>query len=348
MKGEQITACSICGGQPGLKHGFCPGYQQPDTYQIYHCSHCNTAFALPRHATDALYETIYKLSDKIPGYERYHRYTREIKDHNNPLEYLAQAEEAYWGVKVALQQLVKDKSSTTILEIGSGLGYLTYALNQAKYNVLGLDISQTAVERAINNFGAHYLFTDLFEYATTHPATFDVVILTEVMEHVENPLAFITALNKLLKPGGHAIITTPNKSFYFKDILWSTELPPVHFWWFSETSITRLANHAGMQISFIDFSAFYQNRYLAIDMKKLSCSPPQQPVLNQSGELIKSNNHLNKHSNSPIRAMLSEIPILLKLYRRIKASFNKNLVVCSLRGPILCAILQKPQDFFAP
>ena len=344
MNGEQIPACSICGGLPVIKHDSFPGYQQPDTFQIFHCDHCNTAFALPRQNSDALYEIIYQDANKIPGYDRYHKYSREIRNHNNPLDYLSQAEETYWGVKAALTQLVKDKATTTILEIGSGLGYLTYALNQTNYQVTGLDISQTAVNQAIKNFGDHYICTDLFEYAEMKTVSFDIVILTEVIEHVENPQAFIDAINQLLKPGGHAIITTPNKSFYFKDIIWSTELPPIHFWWFSETSLTQLANHSGMKINFINFTEYYKDKYFALDMKKLRESPPPQPIFNQNGELIAKRNQPNNQASSPLRTLLTKIPFLLDLYHKLKQTLNKDLIVCGPRGTVLCAVLQKPLE----
>jgi hypothetical protein len=40
--------------------------------------------------------------------------------------------------------------------------------------------------------------------------TFDLVISTEVIEHVENPIAFLRLVNSMLSPEGVAIITTPN------------------------------------------------------------------------------------------------------------------------------------------
>lgn len=344
VQSAPINKCLLCGSPTGLKHKNHPGYQAPDTFQIFHCDHCNTSFASPRVEASSIYETIYKLSDKIPGYERYHRYARDIKNHSNPLEYLAQTEEAYWGVKESLKQLVRDKASTTILEIGSGLGYLTFALNQANYNVLGLDISPTAVNQAINNFGDHYLCTNLFDYALTHPATFDIVILTEVIEHVENPLAFFAAIHQLLKPGGHAIITTPNKSFYFKEIIWSTDLPPVHFWWFSEDSMIQLAKKTGLNIRFINFSSYYKINYSAIDMKVLHDRPLPKPIFNQQGELIVQEKPMPRHFKSQLRSVLFKIPFTKKVFRKLKAALNQNLVVCAQRGTVLCAVLQKPLE----
>lgn len=336
-----MNRCLLCGSFATLKHKNYPGYQEPDTFQIFHCNNCNTAFSSPRIESSSIYEIIYKNADKIPGYERYWKYLQIIKNYANPLEYLSETEDTYWGVKEALSQLVKDKKSTRILEIGSGLGYLTYSLNKANYQALGLDISQTAVNQAIDNFGDHYICADLFEFAKTHAAYFNLVILTEVIEHVENPIDFIAAIHKLLKPGGHAIITTPNKSFYFKDIIWSTDLPPVHFWWFSEESMTQLAKNASMNIRLIDFSNYYKNRYTAFDMKKLHDSPMPRSIFNQRGELLVQKTTTPNNSNSHFRSIISKIPFVKNIYRKLKESFNKDLIVCGQRGTVLCAVLQK-------
>ena len=221
------TECLLCKGKAVLKHGEYPGYQEPLTFSIYHCSQCNTAFSLPRVDSSAIYENIYGNREKVPGYSRYWKYARIIKNVPDPLDYLAESHEDYWSVREALTMFVDDKKTNKILEIGSGLGYLTYSLNTAGYDATGMDISKTAVDQANRNFGNHYICRDLFEYSEQSPASYDIVILTEVIEHVDDPVGFVRAIIKLLKPGGKAIISTPNKSLFPGDVIWASDLPPV-------------------------------------------------------------------------------------------------------------------------
>jgi ubiquinone/menaquinone biosynthesis C-methylase UbiE len=52
-------------------------------------------------------------------------------------------------------------------------------------------------------------------------ASFDAIMCTEVLEHVPDPVAALKELNRLLKPGGHLIITVPFASL--------THFAPYHF-----------------------------------------------------------------------------------------------------------------------
>jgi ubiquinone biosynthesis O-methyltransferase len=45
-----------------------------------------------------------------------------------------------------------------------------------------------------------------------HEGSFDVVIASEVIEHVLNPAVFVATLNKLCRPGGVVVITTLNRT----------------------------------------------------------------------------------------------------------------------------------------
>lgn len=342
MNKETNKECLLCGGTSVLKHKTCPGYQEPLTFEIYHCENCNTSFSLPR-VTDSkyIYDNIYNNASIIPGYNRYWRYSKAIKGHKNPLNFLSNAEDTYWGVNQALQLKVKNKKSTKILEVGSGLGYLTYALNKAGFDALGLDISKMAVQLANDNYGNYYVCEDLFDFAKKENNYFDIVILTEVIEHVNEPIAFIEKLLELLKPGGYLILTTPNKSFYPTDIIWDTENPPIHSWWFSETSISYIANKLNTKLEFIDFSNFYKDRYYICNLENLRSSTMRMPILDTNGEVKRFNKNYILSLLFFSRRLLSKIPYLLRTYKYLFNSLNSNILFFGRRGQVLCAIMQK-------
>src|SRR5690606_24897781 len=116
-----------------------------------------------------------------------------------------------------------------------------------------------AVKNATKEWGDYYVCTDVHEYTKTHANKYDVIFMTEVIEHIENPRGIITALLALLKEGGTLIMTTPNKSFFPDNTIWATDLPPVHYWWFSEDSFKCLAQELNTDISFVDFTDYHTN-----------------------------------------------------------------------------------------
>jgi SAM-dependent methyltransferase len=145
-----------------------------------------------------------------------------------------------------------------------------------------LDISEEAITKASQSFGNYYMHEDVFKYAEVYPESVDVIILTDVIEHVENPVEFMHALAKLLKKGGYIILTTPNKSFYPADAVWSSENPPVHLWWFSEDSMAYISQELNLSLEFVDYSESYHAR-----MGKISNAPIEYPyALDTAGNPI--------------------------------------------------------------
>jgi 2-polyprenyl-3-methyl-5-hydroxy-6-metoxy-1,4-benzoquinol methylase len=212
---------------------------------------------MPRPDTDAIYRLIYKNGDKVPGYNRYWKYYTEIINQRDPVTYLTNSEPAYWSFVHALKNILNVSKEAAILELGSGLGYMVYALRKDGYsNVFGLDIAQEAVERA-KRFGEFYICEDMYKYAQKTSQKYDVIFMTEVIEHVEDPQKLIKCLIPLLKDGGTLLMTTPDKSIYPDHVIWATERPPVHCWWFSEMSFRFLAQYFNMNISFVDFTKYY-------------------------------------------------------------------------------------------
>lgn len=347
---EPIATCLLCGNSAELKHAGYPGYMEPDKFSIYHCRSCNTAFSLPRTDTSAIYETIYKNAEKVPGYSRYMSYAGIVKEMHDPLRFLADTSEAYWGVR---ESLPKHKSDIRILEIGSGLGYLTYSLIRAGYDARGIDISENAVSQATERFGKYYLSGDVYEYSVKHAGSYDYIISTEVIEHIDRPVDFLSAMLKLTKPGGKVIITTPNKSPYPEDIIWASDLPPVHLWWFSEDSVKYMASKLGATTEFIDFTRFYNNNSKVTSLRSQRSGRLPSPFFNVKGELIVKSASGKSSFKVEFLKLFTSSPVLYSVYRfskgivkrltaGLKKLSKKDLVVYSDHGALLCAVITNP------
>jgi SAM-dependent methyltransferase len=328
--------CPLCGGVASLRAAALPGYVRSTTFPIYRCSRCDAAFVSPRVSSDALYDTIYSQADRIPGYSRYGEYARLAKVSPDPLSDLSAAEDVYWAVANALETRGLRQSGRRILEVGSGLGYFTYALARRGYDIRAIDISETAVESARRRFGELFTRADLADYALAHPDSFDAVIACEVIEHLADPVAFVKLAFALVKPGGHLILTTPNRSFFGSDVLWETDLPPVHFWWYSEQSIEALMRQIGGRIEFVDFTPYQKRVPLYMPADPPIDVPTRSPILDQRGRVLRPPSVLSR-AKRRVGALLPALkahPVAQRLLGRRRVE--------GPRRTVMCAIVQRP------
>lgn len=105
-------------------------------------------------------------------------------------------------------------------DIGSGGGILSEALGRLGGTVVGVDACVESVEAARAHLGKSigvkdrvtYRCMPVEELAATEAGTFDVVVASEVVEHVASLPQFLASCVALVKPGGALVITTINKS----------------------------------------------------------------------------------------------------------------------------------------
>jgi SAM-dependent methyltransferase len=93
-----------------------------------------------------------------------------------------------------------------ILDAPCGEGELATELQKLGYEMFGADITQEA--RGI--LGDHFRRADLNGGLPWPDASFDLIACIEGIEHLENPSAFLREAHRLVKPGGHLLVTTPN------------------------------------------------------------------------------------------------------------------------------------------
>ena len=298
--------CPLCAHEVERLLADHPAYAAPGRFDVYDCGGCDTRFAWPMATSAELYEKIYRVAARLPGYDRYERLRATLPGSERPLDLLAASEDVYWGVREAMQPLLAPGRRPRVLEIGSGMGYLTYALHRAGCEVVGIDHSIEAVERATATFGALYRVAPAESLATSGLGMFDAVISTEVIEHLKGPADFVRDAATLLSPAGMLILTTPNKDLYPRHLAWHTDPAPVHLWWFSKTSLRRIAWDCRLQPSFVDFSGFHgRRRGAAVASKPQSLDAAGEPIFRDSA------------LNTLARALMARFPALMHPIARV-------------------------------
>lgn len=137
---------------------------------------------------------------------------------------------------------------STYMEVGCGYGFgLDFALNTRGWHGVGIDpaplaaLGRDALGLPIE---LRYLRDD-----DEARGTMDVVMGSEVIEHVTSPAAFVRTLRAMLKPGGLLILTTPNGDdidpISPPGIIIPLLSPSLHLVIQSTTSLTALLHQAG-------------------------------------------------------------------------------------------------------
>jgi len=118
--------------------------------------------------------------------------------------------------------IAKIGSGKKVLDLGCGTGYGSFLIYQNHNEVVGIDISQKAINYAKKKYkGPTYLICSA-ENLPFNNEVFDAVIAFEIIEHVSDPQKVINEIKRVLKNDGQLFISSPNlKNFYtiFKYIL---------------------------------------------------------------------------------------------------------------------------------
>jgi 2-polyprenyl-3-methyl-5-hydroxy-6-metoxy-1,4-benzoquinol methylase len=108
--------------------------------------------------------------------------------------------------EVAARIVPKLDPGSRILDVGCGNGEFLHTARVAGFQAEGIDVSAAAVEvcrrRGLNAWQGDFL-------CTGRAASYDLVTMWDVIEHLPEPRAFVRRSFELLRPGGWLLIKTP-------------------------------------------------------------------------------------------------------------------------------------------
>ncbi|ELS02166.1 methyltransferase family protein [Xenococcus sp. PCC 7305] len=112
------------------------------------------------------------------------------------------------------------KQNITVLDIGCGNGSLTNEIASQGYQMTGIEESASGVKTAREYYSNCQFFQGSIysEPPKELQQAFDIVISTEVIEHLYYPRELVRYARKCLKPNGRFILTTPYHG-YFKNLV---------------------------------------------------------------------------------------------------------------------------------
>jgi 2-polyprenyl-6-hydroxyphenyl methylase/3-demethylubiquinone-9 3-methyltransferase len=104
-----------------------------------------------------------------------------------------------------------------VVDVGCGGGILSEAMARSGARVLGIDLSRAVLDVAElhaleSKIEVRYREIAAEQLARERRAEFDLVTCMEMLEHVPDPAATLSALAALAKPGGDVIVSTLNRN----------------------------------------------------------------------------------------------------------------------------------------
>ena len=149
-----------------------------------------------------------------------------------------------------------------VLDVAAAQGNFSLALAEMGYEVTWNDLRADLADyvRLKHEHGAlHFAPGNVFDLRCE---PFDVVLITEVIEHVAHPDQFLAQIARLVKPGGHVVMTTPNGGYFLNTLPKFSECKDAssfeavqfkpnsdgHIFLLHEEEIAPLAHQAGLKV----------------------------------------------------------------------------------------------------
>ncbi len=232
-----MTGCSICNSTSLVSLGdrYDDRYGYPGRFPLLRCADCGHAFLQATFSPEAL-------RDLYSNY--YPRSTFDLSQHK-----LCKENGGFTA------WLDGDRSSpfrwvprdVCILDIGCGFGESLGYHQSRGCDVYGVEADEN-IRRVADKFG-YKVHVGLFDPDVYEAEFFDYVTMSQVIEHVTDPLQTLRGIARILKPGGVAILSTPNANGWGAKVFgrhWINWHAPYHLQFFSVRSMRLAAEQAGL------------------------------------------------------------------------------------------------------
>lgn len=230
----EYVNCNLCGGRNHRRR-----YQLSDTnyglagkFTLVQCRDCELVFLNPRPTKSEIglyypesryhpYKTIHAVGATFPGPTHWRR--------------------AHW--------LTQQKEPAKLLDVGCGNGLFLVAMRGFGWQCVGVEPNEAAGQHARDTLGLKVHIGDVFLLRSA--ATFDLITLWDVLEHVHSPADVLAHCNRLLKPGGIVALHVPNWDSIERRLFrerWTGLDVPRHLYHFSPRTLRQLLNLSGFRV----------------------------------------------------------------------------------------------------
>ncbi|PIY80169.1 MAG: hypothetical protein COY80_04335 [Candidatus Pacebacteria bacterium CG_4_10_14_0_8_um_filter_42_14] len=116
------------------------------------------------------------------------------------------------------QLLPEDISGKKLLDAGCGTGWFSGGAAERGASVTSMDLGEGLLNEVKKKCKSKTVVGSI-EKMPFPDASFDIVVTSEVIEHIPHQILAFKELSRVLKPGGTLILTTPNKFWYWSVVI---------------------------------------------------------------------------------------------------------------------------------
>ncbi|MCX5677935.1 MAG: class I SAM-dependent methyltransferase [Candidatus Omnitrophica bacterium] len=242
--------CDVCGSAEYL-----PLYDMDGKYSIIRCSGCGLWLSYPilnNEEIERVYAKYHEVWGIVGKDEEMHRKMRHL----------------------TFRCLFKSLSRFTphrgrLLDIGCATGICMEVGEEFGWDVYGVDISEEAARVAKARFGSRVEALDFVRAKEMPSDHYDMIIMTDVLEHLNGARIAVEKVYKMLRPGGIAVIVTVDTSSLFAKFT-GKRWPYIHrqhLVYFSKKNLNAFLRTMGFKIlgfksAFKSINPYYAGEYM--------------------------------------------------------------------------------------
>lgn len=243
--GETIVweqcACDWCGTQESE-----PVFEGPDrleglpgTFSMARCPQCGTYRQNPRPVWESL-------QHYYP--EDYKSHPRLVQDEPTRLQRL----DKRYGPWKRLRAVDRCQPGGSLLEVGCGTGlFLEEALKSGRWQVTGIEPGERAAAYVRDRLGVS-VHTGRFSEIDLPEDSYDAIVMWNVVEHLDSPVADLRYAHRLLKDGGWLIFSIPNLESFERRVFGPTWVGwdlPRHLYLFPQDALDGILDSIGFTVT---------------------------------------------------------------------------------------------------
>ena len=233
------SSCPMC-SSADVRHIFSRGFRQR-TWHLTSCAGCGLKFTYPKPTADdiaSFYSGSYHGELRSPGAAE--------KAHSERFSQFAALVERYCP------------PPATVFDIGCSTGLFLATLKRLGYDAEGVEYNADSARWGSEHYGVK-IHTDRVEAGGYAASTYDLVSMTDVLEHTLHPVEFLKHVKRILKPRGQCLVTFPDVeslqarySLFLANLLGKPGLfichIPQHTWEFSRSTAVACFDRAGFDV----------------------------------------------------------------------------------------------------